>query len=101
MKARPWGLTPLAEDDLEGIWLYTFRRWSPEQADRYHLGLVAAFEGLARGDFRGSPTDIRPGYFKYPCGAHVIYFRDAGHRLEIVRILHGRQDVDRHLPAQE
>ena len=35
-------LSPLAEADLEGIWLYTFRQWSLEQADDYHRVIMAA-----------------------------------------------------------
>ena len=31
--AKPYRLSPLAEADLEDIWLYTFRNWSMEQAD--------------------------------------------------------------------
>jgi toxin ParE1/3/4 len=29
----------------------------------------------------------------------MIYFRDDGDRLEVIRILHQRQDVSRNLPA--
>ena len=97
--ARSYLLTPLAEADLEDIWLYTRKRWSSAQADRYLLGLFDAFEALDRGDVRGRPTNIRPGYLKYPCAGHVIYFRVRDGRLEIVRILHGGQDVERHLPV--
>ncbi|CUS45789.1 hypothetical protein MGWOODY_Smn1613 [hydrothermal vent metagenome] len=40
---------------------------------------------------------MRPGYLKFSTRSHMIYFRDHGDRLEIMRILHGRQDVERHL----
>ncbi|MDQ7775378.1 MAG: type II toxin-antitoxin system RelE/ParE family toxin [Paracoccus aminovorans] len=46
---------------------------------------------------RGARADIRPGYLKCRSGAHIIYFRDLGDTLEIVRILRGAQDVSRHL----
>ena len=97
MAAKTYRLSPLAENDLEGIWLYTLGQWSLAQADSYHRDLVAVFEALAQGQRQGRPVDVRPGYLKHPCGAHVIYFRDQGDRLEIIRILHGRQDTDRHL----
>jgi toxin ParE1/3/4 len=42
---------------------------------------------------------VRPGYLKYPSGAHMIYFRNQGEQLQIIRILHQRQDVSRNLPA--
>jgi len=44
--------------------------------------------------------DIRPGYRRRRAGQHVIYYRplDAD-CIEIVRVLHGRMDAERHLPA--
>ena len=59
---------------------------------------------MATSDYTGSASEITPpartltpGYLKYPSGAHVIYFRDYSDRLEVVRILHGKQDVQRYL----
>lgn len=97
MTAKTYRLTPQAEADLENIWLYTLDRWSIAQADSYHRDLVATFAALASGERRGRIAHVRPGYLKHPCGAHVIYFRDHGDRLEIIRILHGAQDVERNL----
>ena len=46
----------------------------------------------------GRPVEVRrKGYLKYVTGAHVIYFREAGAEIIIVRILHGAQDAVRHL----
>lgn len=97
MTAKPYRLLPMAEADLEGIWLYTLENWSLAQADSYHRDLVASFTALASGQKRGRATSVRPGYLKYPCGAHVIYFSDRPEMLEIVRILHSAQDVERNL----
>lgn len=52
-------LTPLAEADLEEIWLYTFREWSLEQASNYIDDVIDAFEGLMADRKRGRPVDIR------------------------------------------
>ena len=41
--------------------------------------------------------DIRPGYRKVGVGSHVMYFRMWADTLEIVRILHWRMDVARHI----
>ena len=94
--AKPYRLSPLAEADLEEIWLYTFRHWSMEQADSYHRNLVAAFEGLAAGAKQGRPS-VLPGFQKYLCGSHVVYFLDHADHLDVIRILHQRQDAERHL----
>lgn len=90
-------LSPLAEVDLEEIWLYTLKNWSLGQADSYHHDLVAAFGALASGARRGRMVEVRTGYLKHPCGSHMIYFRDNGDRIEIIRILHNKQDAERHL----
>ena len=90
-------LTPQAEADLEEIWLYTFKTWSLEQADRYHNDIVGVFRDLASGKKTGRSVDIREGYFKYPAGSHIVFHRFADSGLVIVRILHRRMDVERHL----
>ena len=90
-------LTPLAQADLEDIWVYTFKKWSAAQADRYLRDLIAAFDDLATGRKVGRPADIRAGYLKHGVGAHLIYFRSSSEGVEVVRVLHGRMDADRHL----
>jgi len=58
---------------------------------------VAAFEGLAAGTKRGKLADVLADFQKYRCGSHIIYFLDYPDHLDIIRILHQRQDVERHL----
>ena len=64
--AKPYRLSPLAEADLEEIWLYTAKSWSMEQADSYHRGLVAAIEGLTAGTKSGRPADVLHGFSEVP-----------------------------------
>lgn len=97
MSSKHYRLSPLAETDLEEIWLYTLNHWSLEQADTYIGSLVATFEALAAGTKRGRPADIRPNYQKYLCGSHMIYFLYYSDRMDIIRILHQRQDATLHL----
>lgn len=94
---KTYRLSHLAEVDLEEIWLYTFKNWSIEQADSYHRSLVAAFEGLAAGIKQGRPAEVLPDFQKYLCGSHVVYFLDYPDYLDVIRVLHQRQDVERHL----
>ncbi len=100
-KRRTPRLTPLAEADLEEIWLYTFRQWSLEQADKYHRGIMTAIEGLASGRIIGQRTDVRAGYWKYKAGMHVVFFKCSEKYLDVIRILHGRMDVNTHLDEAE
>lgn len=97
MALKPYRLSPRATQDLEGIWFYTFDTWSRAQADRYHNALVSAIEALASGTRKGSADSVRVRVLKRPCRSHVIYYRDLPDRLEVIRILHSAQDVERHL----
>ena len=93
-----FALSPAAQADLEEIWDYTVRRWGEARAERYTRDIQAACEALSRGTLVGlSVEDIRGGYRKIGVGSHVMYFREREGTLEIVRILHRRMDVTRHL----
>lgn len=90
---------PAAKADLDEIWTYTVERWGMAQAERYIRDLNDACRALADGTKPSKAIDdIRPGYRKAAVGKHVIFFRedDAGDTV-VIRILHERRDVDRHL----
>jgi toxin ParE1/3/4 len=97
MPGKPVRLAPLAEADLEGIWRYTSAQWSREQADSYLRDLAGAFLELASGTRTGKTSDVRPGYLKCLCGSHVVYYRNHADRLDVIRVLHQRQDAERNL----
>jgi toxin ParE1/3/4 len=92
-RARPYKLSPLAESDPEEIWLYTFRNWSVEQADRYQNQIIAAIEGMADGSKTGQPVPVRKGYYKYRAGSHFVFYRVSDASLDVIRILHQRMDI--------
>ena len=96
-KPRACLLSPRAKADLEEIWLFTYRNWSIEQADGYHAAILDAFDGLATGSKTGRIVDIRDGYFKYAVGSHLVFYRLTERELIVVRVLHQRMDVGRHL----
>jgi toxin ParE1/3/4 len=89
--------SPAAEADLEKIWDYSAENWGPDQADRYTDEIRDACQMAASGEKRGRLVDVRPGYLKISSGSHMDYFHEEGDRLEIIRILHGKQDVEWHL----
>jgi toxin ParE1/3/4 len=94
---RAYRLSPMAEADLQDIWLYTFKNWSEEQADSYHTGIIAAFAGLASGRKKGRGVDIREGYLKYAVGSHVVFYRMTSAGIDVIRVLRQSMDVKRHL----
>lgn len=92
-------ITPKAVIDLEEIWLYTFHKCSPEQADRYYKLIIEEFQFLSKNPNAGKPIDhIREGYRSSVIKSHVIFYRHIDpHLIEIVRILHQNMDVDRRI----
>lgn len=101
-KTRGFLLSPRAEHDLEDIWLYSYRTWSKDQADRYHAGLIAAITGLAAGDKTGrDASDLRDGYRKFSVGRHVLFYRECDEHIAVIRILHQSMDVSLHLDAED
>jgi toxin ParE1/3/4 len=91
-------LTSQARSDLDGIGVYTRDEWGMDQAMRYLTALDQCFQHLAKTSDAGRPRpDIRPGLFSERCNRHVVFFRRTSNSLEILRILHDRMDVSRHL----
>lgn len=92
-------LTPAAQADLEQIWDYTHDRWDVDQAEQYLRQLQHAIGRAAANPLIGRACDeIRPGYGKLDAGSHTLYYRvTAEGVVDVVRILHRRMDVDRHL----
>jgi len=91
-------LTPKARQDFRDIFRYTAREWSLDQANAYLAELRRAIEGLATGQTRSRPLaeDI-PGFEKSLVRSHLIVHRRFEDRIEVVRVLHARMDVDRHI----
>ena len=93
-----FNLSPAARADLEHIWHYTEKHWSKAQAERYARGIQAACIALSNGTKAGWPADdIRPGYRKAAVGSHVMFSRMREDTVEIIRILHQRMDIERHM----
>ncbi|MDR7170508.1 toxin ParE1/3/4 [Nocardia kruczakiae] len=70
-----------------------------DQAETYVRGLQHAIERAAADPRIGRSCDeIRPGYRKLAAGSHTLYYRLTGDGVvDVVRILHQRMDVDRHI----
>jgi toxin ParE1/3/4 len=97
MKPR-YTLRQLAENDLEEIWLYTLQEWGVEQADKYIQALLSRFIWLSENPLIGKPRpDIKPGYYSFPEGRHVIFYTLASYGIDVIGILHQSMDVSGHL----
>jgi toxin ParE1/3/4 len=85
-----------ALSDLEKIWLYTYKKWSKVQADRYYILLMDEIEFLRSNGYTGvSAENIRPGYRVSFVKSHLIFYKIVDdQKLEIIRILHQRVDIE-------
>jgi toxin ParE1/3/4 len=84
---------------IDKIARYTQERWGQEQRNLYLRTLDECFRQLAAKPEQGNDcSEIRVGYRKLLAGRHIIFYRQpTGDKIEIVRILHGRMDVEAHL----
>lgn len=91
-------LSPAARADLEQTWDYTCQRWDDDQAEEHVREIQRAIERVVDNPMIGRACDeLRPGYRKHAVGSHTLYYRIVGDVIDVVRILHQRMDVDRHL----
>jgi len=88
----------LALTDLEDIWLYTRSQWNLVQADAYTNSILARLNWLADNPSAGKPrSDIKPGYFCFPEGHHLIFYIMTDGRIDVIGIPHQSMDVAQHL----
>ena len=92
-------ISELAANDLREIADYTRRMWSEEQAERYLRMLFGELARLAECPFVGRSYDeYRVGLRGRSCGKHVVLYRVLSrNKVRIVRVLHKRMDLPRHL----
>ena len=88
-----------AVEDLTSIWEYTFAEWSESQADEYYEMLISACNRLLYPSIISSQSydEITDGLLGVKAGHHLIFYNND---VMVIRILHERMDVKRHLPAR-
>jgi toxin ParE1/3/4 len=88
-------LTNKAVEDLNGIWVYTFEKWSESQADKYYYMLLGVCQEIANNPELGKNYEgIKSDLFGIKANRHVIFYRKITNSpIEITRILHGQMDL--------
>lgn len=89
-----------AGNDLENIWLFTFKNWSIEQADRYFNLIMNEIEYIALHPKSGKDYNgVRKGYYRSRIKSHIIFYKINNKRneIEVIRILHQRMDTQSRL----
>lgn len=88
-----------AIEDLNKIWLYTFHKWSKEQADRYYNLIIEEIEFISNNFMTGkSAEQTRKNYRVTKIKSHLIFYRKVENDIvEVVRILHQQMDIKKRL----
>ena len=90
--------TRRAARDLEAIAEYTIDRFGIEQARHYRDQLGACFRQIADNPGLGRCAEqLGAGLRRYEYRSHIIFYQAVESDIMIVRVLHYRMDVRRHL----
>lgn len=85
--------------DLEEIWVHSFENWSLEQADRYYNLIISEIEYICKHPYTGkSYSVIKEGYRASKVKSHLIFYKlSSTNNIEVIRILHGRMDIEQRM----
>lgn len=91
-------VTPRAESDFIGIWVYACEEWGVDQADNYVDRLEAGMKRLIDHPSLGANYDhVFSGYRKLQVEHHVVFYRLLESEVLVVRVLHELMDAPERL----
>jgi toxin ParE1/3/4 len=91
-------IAPAAKNDLKDIYQYGLRQWGQAQSESYLSTIKNQFWLLTQQPLMGTERpELLPDTRSLPIESHTLFYRVTAKRVEIIRVLHGRQDPQRHL----
>lgn len=91
-------IAPAAKADLKNIYQYGLQQWGKSQSDSYLETLKEHFWAITEQPLMGAERpELLPGIRSLPIESHTLFYRVNTDTVDIIRILHGRQDPQRHL----
>ena len=97
-KPLPLKLSPEARKDFTHILRDTGRKWGEAQILIYSDKINGALQAISHNPHLGHGRDDLPAtHLAYLVGSHIIIYRKMGDRLGIVRILHQRMSLAKHI----
>ena len=81
---------------MDEIWVYTFKNWSVQQADRYYNLIISEIEFIAKNPGSGKSMEhIKKGYRASKLKSHLIFYKlNTNNIVKVVRILHHSMDLE-------
>ncbi|WP_429884713.1 type II toxin-antitoxin system RelE/ParE family toxin [Geoalkalibacter halelectricus] len=87
-----------ARDDLKDIYQFSLRNWGQKQSFRYLENLKQCLWSLTERPHLGMERpEVLPEIRGFPVESHVVFYQVRSKHIEIVRVLHARQDPNRHI----
>ena len=91
-------ITESAYIDLDNIWLYTFEKWSENQANKYFESIIQEIELMSENPQKAKEmSQVKSNYFYFRALSHYVFFKYGNDKIEIIRILHKMMDFSQHL----
>ncbi len=98
MASRQLVIAPAAQNDLKDIYQYGLRQWGLAQSEKYLATIKNQFWLLTDQPLMGTErNELLPEVRSLPIESHTLFYRVTANTVEIIRILHGRQDPQRYL----
>jgi toxin ParE1/3/4 len=91
-------ISPVAQNDLKDIYQFSLRNWGANQSLKYLENLKERFWALTEQPLLGIERfELLPGMRSLPVESHIVFYQVRSKQIEIIRVLHGRQDPNRHI----
>lgn len=91
-------IAPAATVDLKDIYQFGLRQWGQTQSVSYLETLKEKLWALTEHPLMGTERpELLAGIRSLPIQSHILFYRVTSTSVDIIRLLHGRQDPARHL----
>jgi toxin ParE1/3/4 len=99
MPANQLVISPAAKSDLKEIYQYGVQQWGAEQSAHYLDAIKQRLWLLLTQPMLGAERpELLTNTRSLAIQSHIVFYRLNDDQIEIIRVLHARQDPLRHLP---
>jgi len=93
-------ITPEADSDIVGIYMYGFQNFGETQAEKYFSELEDCFQFLGENPLVcRERNEFNPSVRIHHHGRHLVVYLIQDEQILIVRVLHQSMDILRHLSS--
>ncbi|MDN5753561.1 MAG: type II toxin-antitoxin system RelE/ParE family toxin [Nitrosospira sp.] len=87
-------VTPKAEADIIGVWVYTREEWGVDQADKCLDHLEEGMRQLVNHALLGADyAHVLPGYRRLQAEHHAVFYKVVEPEVLVIRVLHDSMDA--------